>query len=442
MSNTVKSSAPKLLVIELNEFNPALLREASTQMPLPNLNRILSMQHADTTTADEVEHQGLDPWVQWVGVHTGRPAADHGIRRLGMTAVQAAPQIWQVAGQHGLRWGVWGAMNAPKGNSPGCEFFMPDPWSFEEKASPAELNDLLALPRYAATNYLELSIGDAFKAALRTARFFLPPSRWALAARAATEFIRASGQAGVNVHTFTTLFDYLSVLYFTQLRRTRRPDLSLIFLNHIAHLQHQFWVEDGKLDRNMALGLRLSDQMMGLLLEDAAEDEGVLVANVMRQKKVAGQGYFVYRQKQPQRAIEAFGIGGGRVEQLMTHDAHIIFRNEKDADHAERVLRACRLSDGHDVFYVEREGPLHLFYQLSFDHEVKEGVHLDTPNGAIPFDQVFELICERTGAHEQGGDVFFRGVDVPAKLHNHELFDVMAAHLGCHDQEARRLAAA
>lgn len=429
-------TTPKLLVVELNEFNPELIAEASRQMPLPNLNRVLAMRHSETTTEDEIEHQGLDPWVQWVGVHTGRPTREHNIRRLGLTAIQTAPQIWELAGRAGLSWGVWGAMNAPRGNAPGCDFFMPDPWSFEERAYPESLNDLLALPRYAATNYLEIDRSKAAAAALRMIRFFLPPARWSLALRSAVKLLQGSASAGPNVHTFTTVFDYISVLCFTQLRAKHRPDFSLAFLNHIAHLQHQFWTDGDRLHPHMALGLKLSDEMMGMLLNSRGAKEAVIFTNGMRQKKVAGHGFFVYRQINPQRAIESLGITGARVEQCMTNDAHVLFDSVAEADRAEAILEASRLSDGHKVFYVEREAPNHLFYQLAFDHEVGDDVTLDSASGPVRFGEVFELICERTGAHEQRGDVFSEGADVPASLHNHELFDVMARHLGCVDARA------
>ena len=29
------------------------------------------------------EHHGLDPWVQWVSIHTGKPSSEHKILELG-----------------------------------------------------------------------------------------------------------------------------------------------------------------------------------------------------------------------------------------------------------------------------------------------------------------------------------------------------------------------
>jgi hypothetical protein len=414
---------PRLIVVELNEFDPDYLAAMAAAMGLVNIQRALSFRHSSTATADRVEHQGLDPWVQWVGVHCGKPTEQHGIRRLGDTRAQTSPQIWHAVAALGYSWGVWGAMNAPMGDPRGCRFFMPDPWSFEEIAYPAYLNDLLALPRYAATNYLEVDYKQALAAALRLVRFFAPHAHWPLLARFGVQATKGVLTAGPNVHTFTTLLDYLSVLCFVKLRREDQPNLSMIFLNHIAHLQHQFWSVGRRPHPEMKLGLQLSDAMLGLLLADRKDGEAFLLMNGLKQANVAGQGFYVYRQRNPQTAIEAIGVTGGRVEQCMTHDATIIFSDAKEADKAVDLLERCSLSDGHKAFFVERLAPNRVFYQLAFEHEVSSQTAIICENYNQPFYDVFQLICERTGAHLPEGDIFHDGIAVPAHTQNHQVFD-------------------
>jgi hypothetical protein len=413
---------PHLMVVELNEFNPSFLEKMADTLGLTNIRAVLGMSRGTTSTDDRIEHQGLDPWVQWVGVHCGKPTVDHGIRRLAETRAQASPQIWHAVAERGYSWGAWGVMNAPLGSTDGCCFFMPDAWSFDEIAYPPSLNDALALPRYVARNYLEIDRKKAFFAALRLARFFAPLAHWPLLARFALKATQAMLATGPNVHTFGTLLDYLGVLCFVQLRASKRPDLSIIFLNHIAHLQHQFWTTGERPHPEMELGLRLSDAMLGLLLADRKTGEALIVVNGLRQENVAGKGHFVYRQINPQAAVEAMGIQRGRIEQCMTNDAHILFDAAEDADRAETLLRNCRLSDGHDAFFVERQGPQRIFYQLAFEHDVASETKLICGNRSYGFYEVFQLVCERTGAHVPDGDVFFEGIDIPAKLSNHEIF--------------------
>jgi hypothetical protein len=429
MEQINSNNGPRLLMIELNEFDPGYLYAMAEKLNLENLRRVLSLPHSTTWTSDTEEHQGLDPWVQWVGVHCGKPTEVHGVRRLGATGSQVHPQLWHEVAKKGLTWGVWGAMNAPIGSTVGCKFFMPDPWSFDERATPENLNDLLALPRYAAQNYLEMDYRKAFGAVLRLARFFSPPTHWGLLARFGLQGLSAVAAAGPNVHTFATLLDYLSVLYFLRLRKQDRPNLSLIFLNHIAHLQHQFW-QLGETHNEMKLGLQLSDAMIGMLLADRAKDEALLLMNGLKQVNVAGQGFHVYRQRNPQRASEALGIEGGRVEQCMTHDATILFEDASKVDHALQILDGCHLSDGHKAFYVEKQSDNRVFYQLSFEHNVSPETKLISGNYSQPFFDVFELICERTGAHVPEGDIYADGIEIAPRIQNHEVFHFILEYFG------------
>jgi hypothetical protein len=259
-----KERSSRLLMVELNEFDPDYVAKMAIRLDLPHLRRVLSFRHSTTTTDDHIEHHGLDPWVQWVSIHCGKETKIHGIRRLGVTKAQVFPQIWNaVADRSNCTWGVWGVMNAPLGDPRLACFFMPDPWSFEEQAYPVYLNDLLALPRYAARNYLEIDYRKAITEALRLVRFFAAPIHWDLLARFATKSLTGVANAGANIHSFTTLLDFLSVLCFRKLRRQHAPDLSIIFLNNLAHLQHQFWSEGDNLHPQMKLGLELCNAMFG-----------------------------------------------------------------------------------------------------------------------------------------------------------------------------------
>jgi hypothetical protein len=319
-------------------------------------------------------------------------------------------------------------MNAPLGNPKGRRFFMPDPWSFDEVASPANLNHLLALPRYVAKNYLELDFKRVFTAALRFAYFFAPPSHWAVLRQFGEQSLKTAVKTGFSLHTLTTLLDYLSVLCFIDLRNKQRPNLSIIFLNHIAHLQHQFWHVGEALHPEMKLGLVLCDRMLGLLLANRRNEEAFLLMNGLKQKNVAGQGNFVYRQRNPQMFMEAMGIERGRVEQCMTHDANILFNDSSDADKAQDILDQCRLSDGHKAFYVERQGSLRLFYQLLFEHKVAPGTIVASGNHSQPFDATFQLVCERTGAHVPVGDIYSNGIDIPAYIESHSVFGLVSEY--------------
>lgn len=423
------NNRPKLLLVELNEFDPILLRSAAERYNLTHLKRLLAMPHGTTTTVDHTEHHGLDPWVQWVNVHCGQPSSVHGVKRLGDTASQSLPQIWTALGEAGASWGVWGVMNAPRQHAPGCKFFFPDPWSFEEEAYPPSLNGLLSLPRYVSKNYLELEPTVALGKALRFAGRLLAPDMLKAAMQFAPQSLSQAARGRLSVHGLTTLLDYLSTLIFVDMRRKFRPHFSAIFLNNIAHLQHQFWKSGEDMHHEMKFGLELTNKMLGLLMRSLDDDEAIIVLNGLKQRNVDGEGICVYRQKQPQKMVEALGISGASVEQCMTHDAHILFDTVENAENAARVLASCKLSDGKRAFYVERVAPRQVFYQIDFEHAVADDVTLDYGNLRIPFGDVIELYAMRTGAHIPNADIYAQGIELPASMHNHEVYHLILQHM-------------
>jgi hypothetical protein len=420
----------RLMLVELNEFDPEMLRAGAARLGLRNIQRMLALSHAWTTTDDEVEHHGLDPWVQWVGIHSGVPTSVHGIRRLGETHVQRRAQLWNAVAQLGYTWGVWGVMNAPRGDQRGCAFFMPDPWSFDERAFPEPLNDVLEFPRYVSKNYLDLNKRAVFALALRFVRYFVRPENVGIGLRFAADSVRlvARSRAPIDVHTFTTLIDYLSAMVFIRLRKRTEPNLSVIFLNHIAHLQHYYWLRD-RAHPQMELGLRVCDAVIGMLLADRRPSEALVVMNAFRQENVSGRGIVYYRQRNPNEALHALGVTGGRVEQCMTHDANVIFHAAAAADRAQAVLTACALGDGRKVFFVERRDPTTLFYQIEVEGRIDDDEPLLTPERRLRFGDIFvQLADERTGAHTKEGDVYADGLALAERFENHEIFRILLTY--------------
>src|ERR1700744_5416267 len=118
-----------MLVIELNEFNDALLRGIAETHELKHLKQVLSWNHATTWTSDTYDSGFLEPWVQWVSVHTGVPSNRHGIKTRGDVRKRAEEQLWERWSRRGLSSVVWGVMNGARGDAERCRVFIPDPWT-------------------------------------------------------------------------------------------------------------------------------------------------------------------------------------------------------------------------------------------------------------------------------------------------------------------------
>ncbi|MEG3048652.1 MAG: hypothetical protein RR792_00495 [Thermomonas sp.] len=420
----MQASKRRLTLIELNEFSVALLERGVKELGLPHVARMLALKQASTTTDDMVEHRGLDPWVQWVSAHTGVPSSVHGIIHLGDTPADLGfRQVWEVLSERGVSSGVWGAMNATRGDAALCKFFLPDPWTFSERAFPEKLNDLLALPRYYSRNYLDVSIGEFLGNTLRLGKFVLGSGAVARIIAQAPLVLGGVLRNGVNNAVLFSLFDLFSAAIFSAYKRKLDPQLSVIFLNSIAHLQHHKWVAGDRLPGDLAFGLRVIDRVLEIIFDSLGEDEAVVVMNALTQRNIAGEKPRIcYRQINPARFLEAVGLPFDSVEQLMTNDAHVFFPGQTQRDHAASALEGATIQ-GLPLFQVEpnASNPLKLFYQVDFWDELEGDVEVEVGGHRINFLDHFEAIVARTGAHVRDGNVFSSGIALPAKLYNHEI---------------------
>lgn len=421
----------RLLLIELNEFSRELLEHGASEYQLANVARLLGMAATQTRTDDQTEHRGLDPWVQWVSVHTGQPSTSHQVTHLGDTPSKLGfSQLWEVLDAKGTTSGIWGAMNATRGSASRCAFFLPDPWTFSEPAYPADLNDLLALPRYYSKNYLDVSAWRFFRDGLRLARYVLRSGALGRLLRQAPFVLGGVARNGINNAMLFSLFDLFSAALFVARKQSGQTQFNLIFMNSIAHLQHHRWGDATRLTNDMIFGLRAVDRALGWLFESCTDGEAIVVMNALSQRNIVGERPRVcYRQINPSKFLDAVGLGHAKVEQLMTNDAHVFFTSKHDRDLAASVLSGASM-EGKPLFQVEpdAEDPFRLFYRVDFWDEVDPDVTAIIGGQPIRYLAHFEAIVARSGSHVATGQVFAEGIELPQSMYNHEIADHIEAY--------------
>ena len=418
----------KLTLIELNEFSVALLQRGVQEQGLPNVARLLALNEAATTTDDLVEHRGLDPWVQWVSAHTGVPSSVHNIIHLGDAPMNLGfKQVWETLSERGISSGVWGAMNATRCGATHCKFFLPDPWTFAEAAYPDKLNELLALPRYYSKNYLDVSKSEFLKRTFLLAKFVLGSGALAKIIGQTPLVLGGVLRNGINNALLFSLFDLFSTAMFVEYKKKHQPQLSVIFLNSIAHLQHHRWEAGARLTGDLTFGLKVIDRVLEMLFASLEPDEAVVVMNALTQKNIVDEKPRIcYRQINPARFLSAVGLNFQSVEQLMTNDAYVFFATPQERDHAAAVIARATIQ-GKPLFQAESDAKdsRKLFYQVDFWDELDDDIAVDVNGHSINFLGHFEAIVARTGAHLRDGNVFSAGIELPEHMHNHE----MAGHL-------------
>lgn len=419
-----------MIIIELNEFNPDLMATAAKQLRLDSVARMNDLSRSRTISPDTRERAGLDPWVQWVSVHTGVPSGVHRIKHLADVRKLKVPQIWEVLDEQGISSGIWGAMNARRGSTRNCRFFCPDPWTWTERAYPEELNGFMSLPSYYSKNYLELSAPALVSSIYRTCAYLIRPT----AARALFSLLptiaRTVAKYGVKRHLMFSFFDLISTELFIRYCTRYKPEFKILFLNSIAHLQHNQWTDRECLPEEMEAGFFLLDKMLERIFAAFPSPEPLLVINAFSQVCASGAEQHMYRQISPEGFLQRIGIAFHRVEQMMTNDAHVFFGNEKDASDAEHVLRNARVDGDITLFDVSRnaDAPLELFFQIDYWNDIPEDSVLEVNGHTLPFYEVFEKMARKTGDHVPEGCILYRDMVPVERMQNHELFNVVKRH--------------
>ncbi|MDQ7730926.1 hypothetical protein [Halomonas sp. SpR8] len=419
-----------MLVIELNEFSADLLRKIAGRENLTFLQEVLQW-HQDRSWSEDTYDSGfLEPWVQWVSVHSGVPSTTHQIKNLGDIPSLSAKQIWEKWSDKGQSSVIWGVMNGSRGTADKCHAFIPDPWTFSENAYPSEYTSLIELPRYLAKNYLDISkrkvalSGSKLLASMirhTSSRDFLDAMRF---------LVQGLKQFGPAHIVFIVFFEYLSAMAFLRATKRFQPDHAILFLNTLAHTQHHYWLSrDGHSCPQLAFAAKAINEILTKVFQKAPPSLGEkkCVMNALSQTCTLDEpAWILHRPHNPASFIELLGIKPISIEPLMTHDAHLHFSTQERTQEAYDILRSVEIN-GKPMLHVEKNltDSRVLFYRLDFFNPVDDSTVFQHNGTQSRFKEHFASIVKRTGKHIPEGTVLTNWEAFDRSIYNHEILETL-----------------
>ncbi|MGE3319995.1 MAG: hypothetical protein AB7I18_11940 [Candidatus Berkiella sp.] len=426
------ATGKNVLIVELNEFSTDLIQHAIKQYHLPHLAKIWSFPKVTYKSPDRYNSGYLEPWVQWVSIHSGAPSKEHGIKHLGDVPDLQFKQCWEVLSEHQVSTGVWGVMNGACQSANEVPFFIPDPWTFTERARPQELNHLLELPRYVAKNYQNLSKTALISKAWKLLKFIASSGQGKTIFKETLKLGQSLLKHGKHHYLFISFFDYIQTLLFSEYKKKYNPKVSIIFLNSLAHLQHHYWREGPEnITPQILHGLKQIDRLFGFLLTTFPEDALVVHNGLSQMNTNHEKPWVLYRQKDPARFLKALNMPFVKVEQHMTHDGHVFFNNQDDRDAAFEALKYATILEK-PLFQVEKNthDACKLFYQLKFtDQLTDKKTQFTYQEKHYRFFEYFDEIVTRTGRHIPLGTIFSDTIVFPDHMNNHEFNQALYHYL-------------
>lgn len=413
-----------VILLEFNELTPELMDKFCEQGHLPNFTMIRKESVCYTTEAAE-RPPYLEPWMQWVTVHTGLDQPDHGLLQLNEGHRLNKPRIWDTLSARGFNNLVCGSMNVAI--SPGFRGEMiPDPWCTEVAPTSEALKVYFRFIQKNVQEYsndsIPLSRSDyvAFCAFLAT---------HGLSARTVWSVVRQllSEKSGHNRWKRAALLDKLQFDVFRWYYRANKPDFSTFFVNSTAHFQHSYWREmqpevftvkpseeqEQELGDAILFGYQEMDRLIGRFLDLARNDATLVFCTALSQQpclKYEQQGGASFHRPRDIRSLLKFAGVESTFEAapVMTHQFHLDFRTEADAADAEKKLLSLRVGDK-PTLQVDRTGS-RVFTGCNIYVRLPEGAELQNGAGQTSLfsNLLYRMETMKSGMHHPDGMLWVR----------------------------------
>ena len=311
-----------LLAIYLNEFNFKYLFKGAKKYKCKNILEVLNLKKVKTFTKDIYQDVDLDPWVQSVSINTGKSSKKHKILKLGQPVEKKQFQIWDKLSQNKISCSVWGTMNSKLRKNRYLNYYFPDPWNFRDNTYPKNLMGLYFLPNYYAKNYLKFNYFKFFYFSILFFSTLVNYINLKIFIKDLFLSFKLIIKKGIKNFVLFFLFDqiFLNILHKTT--QKKKSNFSMIFLNSIAHYQHNNWNET-EYEKYFFLYV---DDIFKKILEIKKEFNSFILFNGFTQRKISTE--FILRPKDPKKFLSRF-IKFKRLEQDMTNGGFIFFDDKK-----------------------------------------------------------------------------------------------------------------
>ncbi|MEZ5937225.1 MAG: alkaline phosphatase family protein [Hyphomonadaceae bacterium] len=433
---TVRSTGDSpVIMLELNELCPPVLDRMMAAGDLPNFKKLHSQSDVHVTWTDDPT---LEPWVQWVTLHTGAPEAVHGAKELDEGHLISAKRVWDVAAERGYSSMVFCAMNGRTDRND--VMLVPDPWSMGVKATDPAFSAFHEFVSFYVTEHTNERAKPSRKLTFDFVRFMLSRGLSLSTIMKAVRQLAEEKTAGRDLKwRRAMILDLLLFDVFEHEYHKRRPDFATVFANSTAYLQHRYW-------RHMepeAYQVKPSAAEMeayGDAVEDSYRHMDALVGRAMKLVGPGGRiifatalsqeanlryehigGKFVYRPIDFQE-LAAFmdAPEGVTYEPVMTHQTWATCKSEEDAIAFEKALDGLQ-SNGQTVMEWRRAGNRVMFW-CRFISRVDADMTVRGPNGMKDFNTLFNSLGQvNNSQHHRDGCFWVQRLDGKGVVHPEKL---------------------
>lgn len=430
-----------LITLEFNEICPDILSRYMAQGLLPNFQRFYDNSEVYVTEALESKEH-LEPWIQWVTVHTGQSYAEHNLFNLDEGHQLPNEQIWSEASRQGKKVWVCGSMNlGHDGNLNG--FALPDPWARNvQPHPPGEFEDYLS---FVSQNVLEHTNADAPVSMTDRIKFVNFIVKHGMSLKLAQQIVQqllTEKRSGKFRWKRASILDRIQWHVFRSYYQKHKPDFSTLFLNSVAHFQHVYWrnmdpdlfetkptpEEQAEYESAILGGYQVYDSILGDCMQLAGDDTQIALVSGLSQKPCLkyenSGGKRAYRPNDFPQLMDLAGINTKyECTPVMTEEFLLRFENDTDAGAALLKLEQLQVA-GVTAMRVRQDNNelmigCGIYTDLPEDSTICNGSAGN--EGVRFFDMFYKIEDIKSGEHDPRGVFWLWRANGEHTVHNENL---------------------
>lgn len=406
-------NSERVIVLEFNELCPSLMQSFICRGLLPHFAKLRESSVVMTTDANELPPQ-LEPWVQWVTVHSGLSALEHGVLNLGEGHKLDEEAVAALLSSRGLRVGIFGSMNTNYKNLNG--FFIPDPWDINAVAEPQSLQPfhrIVSKQVQDSSTSNGISVRDMAAFGVFMSRHGM---RMSTIAGGARQILRERFDAGVKWRR-SMILERLQYDLFRNLWFKYKPHFSTFFCNSTAHFQHYYWRnmepelftlppgenDHASLQGAILEGYRAMDALVGRFMEEFPQCRLILLT-ALSQQPWRETTKCTFRPRDFDAFLQFVGIDPTtvKVKPVMAEEFHVLCDSKVRESLLAAIMEATL--DGKPVMKASLEDDGVFCGCAITDAVACDGSILHPVGGAIPFTKLFHIVHSmRSGRHHPHG---------------------------------------
>lgn len=417
----------KLIFIQLNEINFDELKKYSNNYKFKFFNKDFFKKLINTQS--ESEYKLLEPWIQWPSIYTGLKANEHNIFRLGDGDKKSFTSFYNTIENKGYSVGAIAPMNLSL-NLKSPIYFLPDPWS-KSSSDNKWINNFITktIKKFVNENssrdksyldYIRLIFIAIIYFRFKNIKLLL-------------KLLKNIG----NHWNKALLFDYLLNNIHIKKIKKYNPDLTSIFFNCGAHIQHHYYFNSTFVDdiENPEWYLKKDEDPIfemfkfydELLLEYINNHNyDLVIATGLRQIPYDRVKYY-YRLKNHEDFLKKISINYKNVIPKMSRDFIIDFENLEDAKNAELILNNLNIYNNKNIFLVDLKQNS-IFVTLTINEEISKNYRIKIDdNKFVNLNDYINFVALKNGMHDQKG-YFYSNFEKPSfEKNNHvkSIFEVI-----------------